>query len=35
MKSIKEMVYSTDCDLYAVTETNLKQNENIHVKGYK
>ena len=35
MKSLKEMVYSTDCDLYAVTETNLKQNENIHVKGYK
>ena len=35
MKSLKELVYSTECDLYAVTETNLKQNENIVVKGYK
>ena len=24
MKSLKEVVYSTECDLYAVTETNLK-----------
>ena len=35
MKLLKEIVYSTECDLYAVTETNLKQNENIVVKGYK
>ena len=35
IKSLKEIVYSTECDLYAVTETNLKQNENIVVKGYK
>ena len=35
MKSLKEVVYSTECDLYAVTETNLKQNEHIIVKGYK
>ena len=35
MKSLKEIVYPTECDLYAVTETNLKQNENIVVKGYK
>ena len=35
MKSLKEIVYSTECDLYAVIETNLKQNENIFVKGYK
>ena len=35
MKSLKEIVYSTECDLYAVIETNLKQNENIVVKGYK
>ena len=35
MKSLKEIVYSTECDLYSVTEMNLKQNENIVVKGYK
>ena len=35
MKSLKEIVYSTKCDLYAVTETNLSQNENIVVKGHK
>ena len=35
MKLLKEIVYSTECDLYTVTETNLKQNENIVVKGYK
>ena len=35
MKSLKEIVYSTECDLYAVTETTLKQNENIVVKGWK
>ena len=35
MKSLKDIVYSTECVLYAVTETNLKQNENIVVKMYK
>ena len=35
MKSLKEIVYSTECDLYSVTEMNLKQNENIVVKEYK
>ena len=34
MKSIKEMVYSTDCDLYAVTETNLKRKHTKHKKTY-
>ena len=29
------MAYATECDLFAVTETNLKQNENIVVKGCK
>ena len=35
MKSLKEIVYSKECDLFTVTETNLKQNENIVLKGYK
>ena len=35
MKSLKEIAYYTECDLYAVTETKLKQNEKIVVKGYK
>ena len=35
--SIKNNLYDLFnlCDLYAVTETNLKQNENIVVKWYK
>ena len=35
MKSLKEIVYSTECDLYAITEINLKQNQKIVVKRYK
>ena len=35
MKSLKDIVYSTECVLYAGAETNLKQNENIVVKMYK
>ena len=34
MKSLKEIVYSTECGLYAIIETNLKQNENIVVEEY-
>ena len=35
MKSLKEIVYSTECELYAIIETNLKQNEDIVVEEYK
>ena len=35
MKSFKEIVYCTECYLYAITETNLKQNENIVMERYK
>ena len=35
MKSLKETVDSTEYELYAITETNFKQNENIVVEEYK
>ena len=35
MKSLKEIAYYAECDLYVVTETKLKQNEKIVVKVYK
>ena len=35
MESLKEIVYPTECYLFAVTEMNLKQNEIIVVEGYK
>ena len=35
MKSLKETVDSTEYELYAITETNFKQNENIAVEEYK
>ena len=35
INSLKNVVNSTECDIFAITETNLKPNENIRLQGYK
>ena len=33
-KSIKEILFETQCDIYAITETNLQDKEKVNINGY-
>ena len=33
-KSIKEMLFETQCDIFVITETNLKNKEKVNKNGY-
>ena len=33
-KSIKDILFETQCDIFAITETNLKCKEKVYINGY-
>ena len=33
-KSIKEIIFVPQCNIFAITETNLKDKEKVNINGY-